>query len=260
MTTPHATIHQGVRITGECELGPIQFLSTTTFEYYLHTQRAGEKWVYQNISFGEHLQAIVGSLQQGDLRAVYDGSFDNHYDSAAWCVDDDGAIIRGVNLVPVGSNTLDATRCELVGIYTILRIIECIIQYFHIETTSIEIGSDCESGLNKTLLNTDTTPSYYVNGSHLDIVNAINHICRISILKIQGCHIPSHQAGICIYTQLDLWGHRNDDMEWLPKSLMFEDRRFKKKTTICLLVMARDSPLPSIKLKLVVIISTLYTT
>ena len=109
MTTPHATIHQGVRITEEYEFGPIQFLPPTTLEYYLHTQCAGEKWVYQNISFSEHLQAIVGSLQQGDLRAVCDSSFDNHYGSAAWCIDGDGAIIRGVNLVPVGNDTLDAT-------------------------------------------------------------------------------------------------------------------------------------------------------
>ena len=46
MTTPHATIHQGVHITGECELGPIQCLPPTTFKDHLHTQYAGEKRVY----------------------------------------------------------------------------------------------------------------------------------------------------------------------------------------------------------------------
>ena len=124
MTALHATIDQGVHITEECELGQIQFLLPTTFEDYLHTHCAEGKWVYQNISFGEHLQVIVGSLQHGNLQAVYDGLFDNHYDSATWCIDGDGSIIRGVNLVPAGSDTLDAARCELAGIYTILRINE----------------------------------------------------------------------------------------------------------------------------------------
>ena len=109
----------------------------------------------------------------------------------------------GGNLVPVGSDTLNATRCELSGIYTILCIIECIIQYFHIESASIEIGKDCESGLNNILINTDTKPLYYVNDSHLDIVNSLNYICRTSILKIQGRHIQSHQADTCTYIQLD---------------------------------------------------------
>ena len=80
--------------------------------------------MYQNISFGEHLQAIVGSLQQGNLRVVCDGSFDNHYGSNAWCINGDGDIIRGINLLPIDSDILDATRYELAGIYTILRITE----------------------------------------------------------------------------------------------------------------------------------------
>ena len=213
ITTPHATVHQGVQITGQCVLGSIHALPSSTFVDYLHAQCEGEKWVYQNINIGAHLQAIVTSLQQGNLRAVCDGSFDAYYGSAAWCIDGDGAIMRGVNLVPIGSDTMDATRCELAGIYTILRIIECIIQYFHIETASIEIGSDCESGLNRTLLNTDSTPLYYVNSSHLDMINAINHITRTSILTIKGRHISSHQADTCSYSQLDWWGQRNDDMD-----------------------------------------------
>ena len=124
ITTHHATVHQGVQITGQCVLGPIHALPASTFEDYLHAQCEGEKWVYQNIHIGAHLQAIVTSIQQGNLRAVCDGSFDAYYGSAAWCIDGDGAIMRGVNLVSIGSDTMDATRCELVGIYTILRIKE----------------------------------------------------------------------------------------------------------------------------------------
>ena len=96
------------------------------------------------------------------------------------------------------------------------------IQYFNLDTSSIEIGSDCEGGLKRTLLNTDQTPLYYVTESYLDMINAINHICRTSILKIRGRHIPSHQTDSCIYENIDWWGQRNDDMDWLAKSRMFE--------------------------------------
>ena len=115
ITTPHTVIHNAYNITGECELGPIQSLPVTTFEDYLHKQCEREKWIYQNTSFGDHLQAIVVSLQKCDLRAVCDGSFNDTYGSAAWCIDGDGAIIGGVTIVPVGSDTLDSTRCELAG-------------------------------------------------------------------------------------------------------------------------------------------------
>ena len=89
IATPHATDHQGVYITGECDFGPIHALPATKFETYLHTQCGGEKWVYQNIQFGTYLQAIVNSLQQGNLRAVCDGSFDAYFESAVWFIDGD---------------------------------------------------------------------------------------------------------------------------------------------------------------------------
>ena len=112
-------------------------------------------------------------------------------------------------------------------IYTILRIIECVIGFFKLKSASIEIGSDCKGGLKRTLLNPDQTPLYYVNGSYLDLINAINHICRKNILTIPGRHITSHQADSCIFENLDWWGQRNDDMDWLAKSLMFEKRQTK---------------------------------
>ena len=130
-------------------------------------------------------------------------------------------------MVPIGSDTLDATRCELAGMYTILRIVECMVQYFNIEDAAIEISSDCESGLNRTLLNNDKTPLYYAHGSHLDFINAINHIRKHSIIKIKGRHIPAHQDDYCIYEKLDWWSQRNIDMDLLAKSLIYQRRKLK---------------------------------
>ena len=146
---------------------------------------------------------MIASLQRGDLQAVYDSSFDSGYGSAAWCIDGNGSVIRGVNIVPIDSDTLDATQCELAGIYIIMRLVEYMIQYFVLKTASIAILSNCEEELKWTLLSTDKPPLYYVNGSHLDLINAINHIRRTSILQIRWLHIPSHQANSCIYENLD---------------------------------------------------------
>ena len=55
-----------------------------------------------------------------DLRVVCDSSFDVGYGSSAWFIDDNGCITREVNIVPIKSDNLDATRCELAGIYTVL--------------------------------------------------------------------------------------------------------------------------------------------
>ena len=77
------------------------------------------------------------------------------------------------------------------------------IQSFNLDTSNIEIGSDCEGGLKRTLLNTDQTPLYYVTGLYLDMINTFNHICRTSILKTRGRHIPSHQAESYIYENID---------------------------------------------------------
>ena len=96
-TTPHPTIHNSCYITGECEHGQIQPLIVSSFLEYLYKQCEREEWVYQHITFGDHPQAIVISLQRGDLRAVCDESFDDDYGSAVFCIDGDGSIICGVN-------------------------------------------------------------------------------------------------------------------------------------------------------------------
>ena len=76
-----------------------------------------------------------------------DRSCDNGYRSAAWYLDGDVSVARGVNLVPIVSDILDATRCELARIYTILRIVECMVHCFGIQSSAIEIGCDCGGGM-----------------------------------------------------------------------------------------------------------------
>ena len=62
-------------------------------------------------------------------------------------------------------------------------------KYFNITEAAIDVRSDFESGLKRTLLSTDKTLLYYNNDSHLDLINAMNNICRKSSIKITGRHV-----------------------------------------------------------------------
>ena len=133
-------------------------------------------WIYQNITLQYYLPDIVLALECGNLRAIYKGPFDIRYGTMAWYIDGHRSIIRGVNVVSIGSNTINTIRYELAGIYNIIQIIKYMVHYFCLDKVVIEIGCDCEGGLKRTPLKTDKSPLNYIYGSHLDRINFITHI------------------------------------------------------------------------------------
>ena len=130
------------------------------------------------------------SNKNGDLRAFCDGSFDLGYVTVSWCIDSNWTSIRGVTIVPIGSDSIDAKRCELGGIYTILQIVECVNKYDELIIGKIELGYDCEGGLKRTLLRWKIFKTQFVSGSHLYLVSSINTIIKIVRFEVIGRHIP----------------------------------------------------------------------
>ena len=151
----------------------------------VYVQNAHVRSVFIRIWLHYHPD-IVSSLRDGTLRAVYDGSFDRSYDTAAWCIEGNGGIIRGVNIVQLGSDTLDSTRCEIADIYTTSKVIDCIILYHDLDGGAVEISCDCESGFKRTLLREVILTIQFVHGVHLDIINSINSITKHIDAKITG--------------------------------------------------------------------------
>ena len=129
------------------------------------------------------------------------------YSTVDWCIDGNGSIIRGFNTVPLDSDTLDPTQCELAGIYTILRIVDFMVTYFQLDKGLTEIGCDYKGGLVRTLLREVYSEFHFVAGSHLDLVNSINTITRNEKIEIIGRHISDHQDYYCVYDQFDWWGN-----------------------------------------------------
>lgn len=113
------------KFPGICIQGHICPVKQTDFLAFLRSECKHEKWAYQNITIVSNISQLATVLTSGELRAVCDGSFDVGYGPSGWCIDGVSFILRGVNIVPIGSDSLDANRCELAGTYTLLRIAEC---------------------------------------------------------------------------------------------------------------------------------------
>lgn len=155
--------------TGVCKLGIIKSSQPFTFLHFWRVQYTHRKLVYQNLSIQDYLVSTSDAL-----RAVYDCFVDNGDSAATWRLDVNGSIVRGVNTIPISSNTLDPKRSKLGGIYTILRITECMVDYYTVESVAIEIryeGSLKHNFFGKIL-------SLYRNYFHLDITNPINNSIR----------------------------------------------------------------------------------
>ena len=218
-----------IKFRGICIQGTIQRVRATTFLEFLWSECINEKWVYQNITIVGNVSQIATALVNEATRAVCDGSFDDEYGISGWCIDGSCVIIRGVNIVPLESDSFNTTRCELGGIYTVLRITECLASFHNITNGSIEIGWDCEGGIKRTLLRKKVLMHNYVNGSHLDLINSINKITRNVQFTVIGRHVYGHQDKHCIYEKLDWWSQRNIYMNLLAKSLMYARRKQKIK-------------------------------
>ena len=68
-----------------------------------------------------------------------------------------------------------------------------------------------------------------MNGSHLDLINAINSITKNVKFEVVG--LSGNQDDYCMHKQLDWRGKHNVDMDLLAKSMMYEKRTKKIKNT-----------------------------
>ena len=221
---PHLTGNR-VTFTGLCRQGRRRDVQPTDFLTFLRSECTHDRWVYQNITMVGEMSQLTSALRNGELRAVCDGSYDIGYGTSGWFIDGSSAIMRGVNIVPIGSDSLDATRCELAGIYTVLRILECFAIFHNITSGKVEIGCDYEGGLKRTLLREKYIKYNYTNSSYLDLINPINKINSTAQFQIVGRHVKGHQDKNCVYEHLDWWGQRNVDMDLIAKYLMFSRRK-----------------------------------
>ena len=107
----------------------------------------------------------------------------------------------------------------------------CIVGYYYLNDTSIEIECAFECGLKQELLRKTISPLNYFHVAHLDTIYSINKIIRSNKIRITGLHVRVHQDYYFFYEEINWWEQRNVDMGLLAKSVMYEKRstKFKNK-------------------------------
>ena len=138
----------------------------------------------------EQLRIIRIALQIGDLHAACDGSFDVDYGSTVWCIGGNGAIIIDISILPIGSDTMDATRCALGRVFIILRIIACLTAYYELNGGKIGLRYECGGELKRTLVYWKKFKTQFVSCIYLDIANSINTMFRIVFFDAIDNHVP----------------------------------------------------------------------
>ena len=141
-----------IKVTGVANTSSPSPLHQLPFDQWIRTQCAQDAWILQHYTFVGDIEGIVESMGRGTLRAISDGSCDhtNSIGTSAWCVIGKGGIMRGVNIVPSSSDRMDSMRTELGGLYSIIRLVHLLSQYYDIRAGMVEIGSDCDTALNQT--------------------------------------------------------------------------------------------------------------
>jgi hypothetical protein len=111
---------------------------------------------------------------------------------------------------------MDSYRCELVGIYCIMVVVQKFCEYYHISKGSIELGCDGLSALESTFDKGDylfhDIPSY-------DLISAILSLRRKSPLRWLHRHVRGHQDRD--NRDLDVWANRNILMDTRAKQHLF---------------------------------------
>ena len=128
---------------------------------------------------------------------------------------------------------MDSMRSELGGLYSILMIIKTIASYYNVRAGQIEIGSDCDTALDTTIMNNTSNPLNNIKGDHLDFINLMNIIKRTSRITYKGRKIKGHQDANNKITQLTWWEQRNVEMNDLAKSYMQQLRYTDNSTPVC---------------------------
>ena len=212
---------------GELESSDIFSPPPPDFVTYLTKQCSPEAWVLNKFTVVGNIIDLIEELGKGTLRAVSDGSCDSALGigTAGWSIIGTKTIIRGVNIIPIGNIPMDSMRTELGGIYTIVKIVEHLGLYHHVQAGSVTVGSDCDSALNRTLMRMKHSSLNYITGQHIDLVNAINGITRNSLITFHGQVIAGHQDKATLFQNLTWWEQRNVEMDWLAKTYMQMLRR-----------------------------------
>jgi hypothetical protein len=154
-------------------------------------------------------------LIQGTAIAVCDGSYKEDFGAAGFILQRGASkhkTIAGAHVTPGHPEEINPYRSELGGILAIVVITEAIADFHDIQTGTIELGCDCESGITAIFQHSYDTPKQ----PHHDLIHEIRQKIAHSKINWKYRHVEGHQDKH--YHMLDIWGQMNVEMDSLAKA------------------------------------------
>jgi hypothetical protein len=185
----------------------------TTIEDHIS---ANDKWAIRSIQYKDNGKSMAQALMTGTAVAVCDGSYKDEFGTAGFVLQrgtNKHDTITGAHITPGHPEEASAYRSELGGILAIVIVTEAIASIHDIQTGTMEIGCDCESGLTAIFQHTYDTPKQ----KHHDLIHEIRTKIAASKIKWKSRHVEGHQDKHKSYQMLDMWGQMNVDMDSLAK-------------------------------------------
>ena len=198
--SPNVVIHTGTRPT------------------YLSNQESLPvyNWAIRHTSFPSDVTLIIEAINNGTATGVCDGSYKEHFGTAAFCLcatTHTRSRIIGCNVTPGHPDDLTPYRSELGGIYGIVSVVHDLVKKYGITSGSITVACDCLSALKTIFEHSSDSPSQ----PDFDLVHDIRTFVQSSPIEWKWKHIYGHQDTHCSYQSLDWLAQTNIQMDLLAK-------------------------------------------
>ncbi len=176
-----------------------------------------DKWAIRHFHCPDHGRHIAQALLRGNAVAVCDGSYKDHFGTAAFVIQSgDSSLLRilGAHATPGHPDEINPYRSELGGILALVITVDALASLHDILEGTIELGCDCESGITAIFEHEYDTPKQ----PHHDLIHEIRHKIAASRITWNFRHVRGHQDKHVPIHLLDIWGQLNCEMDGLAKT------------------------------------------
>jgi hypothetical protein len=176
-----------------------------------------DQWSIRTLHCADNANNIAEAIRHGTAVAVCDGSYKEQFGTAGFvlqCGDCQTARITGAHVTPGHPEDINPYRSELGGILAIVVVAEAIAIYHDIQSGTIELGCDCQSGITAIFEHEYDTPKQ----PHHDLIHEIRQKIANSRLTWKSRHVRGHQDNHISYQLLGMWGQLNVEMDSLAKA------------------------------------------
>ena len=179
----------------------------------------GEIWIWEFIQIQEEGKWLAEALTNNSAQLVCDGSYQPNLTttrgSAAWTIECQTTKKRAMGMTATTTDTANAYRSELTGLYAALALVLAVSQLHQIKSGSLQAGCDNEQAV---FLSSVIDTKVPTSKSHSDVLRSIRLVCLEMPIDITFHHIKGHQDDTIMYDNLDRPSQLNVDCDLVAKA------------------------------------------